>query len=59
MCGHCYEQIWEQSKKQMLFCRLKTEEPAAAQRLCPCQRFCPDRDKFIPFKQEENCRQYR
>lgn len=58
MCKNCYEQYVERTGRNMLFCKkleLKTEE---FERLCVAQRYCSDRDKYIPFKQNERCKNY-
>ena len=44
----------------MLFCKLKGTENnlSELERLCNCQRFCSDKDKYIPYMQKEGCKFY-
>ncbi len=60
MCGNCYEKYVERSEKTMLFCKLKSKEMEQSELLglCTCQRFCSDKDKYIPYKQISGCKYY-
>lgn len=60
LCKKCYEKLLERSGKIMLFCKLKDDEPNLSEmlKLCICQRFCSDKDKYIPHKQRERCKYY-
>lgn len=57
MCKNCYLKYVEQSKSDMLFCILKNKEKNELMKLCHCQRFCSDLNKYIEHKQER-CRNY-
>ena len=61
MCKNCYEKFVERSGKIMLICRLMEEskvENTDMTKLCICQRFCSDKDKYIPYQQKEGCKNY-
>lgn len=61
MCKNCYEKFVERSGKVMLFCKLLEEDnevKSEMMKLCLYQRFCSDEDKYIPFKQNEGCKNY-
>lgn len=60
MCKNCYEKFIERSKKTMLVCRLKENEDVSGEMatLCLCQRYCSDEDKYIPWNQKVNCKNY-
>lgn len=58
MCNKCYEKLAERTEKIMLFCKLKEDNKNELLRLCSCQRFCSDEDKYIPHKQEQGCKYY-
>lgn len=60
MCKNCYEKYIKRSEKTMLICKLKefkhsVDEIAC---LCICQRYCNDKDKYIPFHQKNRCKYY-
>lgn len=61
MCKNCYEKFVSRSGKTMLICKL--EEKNGVQNtdmeiLCICQRYCQDKDKYIPNRQKEGCKNY-
>lgn len=60
MCNNCYEKFVVRSNKTMLFCKLKDNENFKSEmmKLCDCQRFCSDKDKYIPCRQKEGCKYY-
>ncbi len=61
MCKNCYEKFVERSGKIMLFCKLldaDKEVKTEMMKLCICQRFCMDKDKYIPHQQKEGCKYY-
>lgn len=60
MCKNCYEKYCERSKKVMLFCRLLDAKQSKNEmmKLCIRQRFCSDKDKYIPYQQQEGCKDY-
>ena len=61
MCKNCYEKFVERSGKIMLFCKLldvDKEAKTEMMKLCICQRFCSDKDKYIPYQQKECCKYY-
>lgn len=61
MCKNCYESFVERSGKTMLFCKLRennNEFKTEMMKLCICQRFCSDKDKYIPYRQKEGCKNY-
>lgn len=57
MCKNAYEQLSERTKKIMIFCKLKGTDASLSQ-LCISQRFCSNKDKYIPNNQEKNCKDY-
>lgn len=57
MCSHCFEEYIGRSKKIMLLCDLKSDSNELVN-LCSCQRFCNEKDKYIPYYQKENCKYY-
>lgn len=59
MCKYCYEEFMERAGKIMLFCKLKNNEKLQIGKLCACQRFCSDENKYIPYHQKENCKNYK
>lgn len=61
MCKNCYEKFVERSGKIMLFCKLldvDKEAKTEMMKLCIFQRFCSDKDKYIPHQQKEGCKYY-
>lgn len=58
MCGNCYEKYVERTERVMLFCKLKNSAIAELLKLCDCQRYCSDKDKYVPHKQKESCKYY-
>jgi len=61
MCNNCYEKFVNRSGKIMLFCKLRDKDSEAKtemKELCICQRFCSDKDKYIPNHQKEECKYY-
>ena len=58
MCKNSYQQMSINSKKEMIFCHLKDSEENELLRLCTCQRYCNNEDKYIPHKQMESCKYY-
>ena len=61
MCKNCYEKFVERSGKVMLFCKLleaDNEIKTEMMQLCIRQRFCSDKDKYIPYQQKEGCKNY-
>lgn len=59
MCGNCYEKFLKRSGKVMLFCKLlEKEHKNEMEQLCICQRYCSDKDKYIPHQQKERCKDY-
>ena len=61
MCKNAYEEYIERSGKIMLFCKLldaDKEVKTEMMKLCICQRFCSDKDKYIPYQQKEGCKNY-
>lgn len=61
MCKNCYEKFVKRSGKNMLICKL-TEESQGQNvdmaKLCICQIFCPDKNKYVPNYQKERCKKY-
>ena len=61
MCKNCYEKFVKRSGKIMLFCKLldsDKEVKTEMMKLCICQRFCSDKDKYIPYQQKDGCKNY-
>ena len=61
MCKHCYKKFLERSNKVMLFCKLLEENndnKNEMAKLCIRQRFCDEKDEYIPYKQKEGCKNY-
>ena len=57
MCKNAYEKKSERTKKKMIFCKLKGNDATLSQ-LCISQRFCSEKDKYIPNNQKGNCKYY-
>lgn len=61
LCRYCYEKYVNRSGKTMLLCKVKEDDKnctSEMMQLCICQRFCSDKDKYIPYKQSEKCKLY-
>ena len=59
MCSNCYEKYVEKTERIMLFCRLKDKDGYDEMlKLCTCQRYCNEQDKYIPYKQREGCKYF-
>ena len=59
MCRNAYEEYVERSGKVMILCKLRiTNTSSDMEKLCVCQRFCSDKDKYIPHQQKEGCKYY-
>ncbi len=58
MCKQSYEKLVKRSGKIMLLCKLKSNQTSEIMKLCICQRFCPDKDKYIPHQQKSGCKYY-
>lgn len=58
MCNKCYEQFVYRTEKLMLFCIQKKHESDELSQLCICQRFCSEKDKYIPHHQKSGCKDY-
>jgi len=56
MCKYAYEDFSDRAKKIMIFCHLKDNENSEMLKLCTSQRYCNNEDKYIPYKQKENCK---
>lgn len=55
-CKHSYEKMSDRTKKYMLFCR--AHEKDGISKLCICQKFCPDKNKYVANEQKKYCRDY-
>ena len=58
MCKYAYEKYVMKSKREMIFCKLKDNETDDLAKLCIAQRYCDEKDKYIPHKQKERCKYY-
>lgn len=58
MCANCYEKYLEHARRIMLFCLRKAGNGPELLKLCDCQRYCSEKDKYIPHKQKESCKYY-
>lgn len=57
MCIHCIEKYVERTERIMLFCDKKQTDDLLAN-LCICQRYCSEKDRYIPYRQKEQCKEY-
>ena len=51
MCKFAYIQFNERTGKDMIFCMCEKNQ-LNSQNLCLCQRFCPDKSRYIPHNQD-------
>ena len=59
MCKNAYEEYIERSGKVMILCKLRiTNTSSAMEKLCVCQRFCSDKDKYVALNQKRDCKYY-
>ena len=54
MCKYSFEKISERTGKSMIYCKLQNENNGM--KLCISQRFCKDKDKYIPHEQRNYCK---
>lgn len=62
MCKNAYEQLSKRTGKIMVFCRLRDdckEYTSEMMKLCVAQKFCSDKDKYVPHGQEQMCKYYK
>lgn len=57
MCKKSYKQMSERTGKIMIFCSLIGNDGTLNQ-LCISQRFCKEKDCYVPLNQKENCKKY-
>ncbi len=58
MCKYAYSQFNERTKKDMIFCMCENNH-RSKQHLCLCQRYCPDKSRYIPHNQDKmHCKFY-
>ena len=57
MCKNAYEQLSEQTNTVMIFCKLKGNNATMSQ-LCISQRYCKDKNKYVPLNQKQSCKLY-
>lgn len=59
MCNNCYEKFVNRVKRKMLFCKLLDNNSSNIMtQLCICQKYCSEKDEYIPFKQKEGCKKF-
>ena len=59
MCKNCSEKLVERTGRIMLFCKLKGDiKDEDFSKICTCQRYCNEKDRYIPYKQRENCKNF-
>lgn len=59
MCKNSYEKFIERTGKIMIMCKfLENKSGTDLSKLCICQRFCNEKDKYIPHHQKEGCKKY-
>ena len=61
MCKNCYEKFIKRTGKIMLMCKFlenESESESDLVRLCTCQRYCNEKDKYMPHHQKEGCKKY-
>ena len=47
------------TERIMLMCELRENNNVSdLEKLCICQRYCSDENKYIPYKQAECCKNY-
>lgn len=52
MCKYSYSEFSERTKRDMLYCSNPDFKPSS-ERLCLCQRYCPDKARYIPHNQDK------
>lgn len=57
MCKNAYEKMSERTGKIMIYCKLQKGDDDF--KLCVSQRFCKDKDKYIPNDQKGFCKLYK
>lgn len=58
MCKNAYEQISDNTKKVMIFCKLMGTDGTLNQ-LCISQRYCPNKDRYVEIDQKKDCKKYK
>ena len=59
MCKHCCEEYIPRTECEMLICKLLKEQGRTdIETLCICQRYCSEKNKYIPYNQEQGCKNY-
>lgn len=58
MCNNAYEKISQTTTKPMIFCRLKKSTISEMLQLCISQKYCVDKDKYVPINQKQDCKFY-
>nr|DAZ84242.1 MAG TPA: hypothetical protein [Caudoviricetes sp.] len=61
MCKHCYEKFISRTGRKMLICQLlENQEHTASDlsNLCLCQRYCNDKNQYIPYNQKSGCKNF-
>ena len=58
MCNKCYEKLADKTGVNMLFCHDKDDEDSELLQLCICQRYCDQKEKYIPYNQKQGCKSY-
>ena len=54
----CYEKLADKTGVNMLFCHDKDDEDGELLQLCICQRYCDQKEKYIPYNQKQGCKSY-
>lgn len=52
MCKYSYSQFNEKAKTEMLYC-LNKDNKRITNGLCLCQRYCRDKQRYIPHNQDK------
>lgn len=60
MCKHCYEKLISRTERVMLVCKLleNKNNDSEIDSLCVCQRYCSEKDKYIPYNQKMGCKNF-
>ena len=56
MCKNAFEKSSERTGKVMIYCKLRNED--GKYKICVSQRFCKDKDRYIPHDQKNFCKYY-
>ena len=57
MCKYAYEKMSDRTHKIMIFCRMNDKKTGLGG-LCVSQKFCSNKDKYVPINQKRDCKYF-